>query len=230
MFNEEAGAENCIRQVSRTLDQIAERNLLIVVDDGSTDETAGLLEKMKGQYPRLQVVHHERNCGYGAALQTGAMHAEQLGFEYVLFMDSDLTNDPVYLPLFVEQMRRGADVIKASRYIEGGGVDDVPWWRVWISRAGNRLASWLYGIGVHDCTNGFRAVRTRVFCKMPLREKRFPIIMEELYHAKLLGCTFAEVPNRLKNRATGLRRTSFSYKPSTFARYLKYPLKTRFCG
>ena len=225
MYNEETGAEKCVGKVTAALRALPERNILIVVNDGSADATRDVLDKIAPQHENLVVIHHERNQGYGRALRTGADRAGVLEFEYVLFMDSDLTNDPVYLPLFVEKMRSGFDVIKASRYMAGGGVDDVPWWRVWISRAGNALARRLFRISIHDCTNGFRAVRTSLFRTIQFRENRFAIIMEELYHSRMRGCTFAEVPNRLRNRSADLRPTSFSYKPSTFWQYLKYPLK-----
>ena len=124
-------------------------------------------------------------------------------------------------------MRQGFDLIKASRYVRGGGVDGVPWWRVWISRLGNALASRLYGLPLHDCTNGFRAVKSDLFAALPLHENRFPIIMEELYHAADRGWRVAEIPNRLTNRSGEQRPTSFSYRPSTFYRYLKYPWRSR---
>lgn len=227
MYNEEAGAERCVRAITESLRSFSERNMLIVVDDGSRDRTTDVLTSMSREVANVVALKHEKNRGYGAALSTGARRASELGFDYVLFMDSDLTNDPKDLPLFVEEMRKGTAVIKGSRYIKGGGVDGVPRWRFWISRSGNAVARLLYGLPLHDCTNGFRAVRTSIFTRMQLRENRFPIIMEELYRAKLLGCTVREVPTTLKNRSSDQRPTSFSYRPSTFYRYLKYPIKAR---
>jgi dolichol-phosphate mannosyltransferase len=228
MFNEQAGAEKCIRAISGALRSHRERNLLIVVNDGSSDRTAEELARVAPQLDNVLVITHEKNRGYGGALRTAALRAAEMGFDYAVFMDSDLTNDPKCLPLFVEKMRGGFDLIKASRYMEGGGVDGVPWWRVWISRAGNAVARVLYGLPLHDSTNGFRAIRTAVFTRMQFEENRFPIIMEELYHAKMMGCSVAEVPNTLTNRGADQRPTSFSYRPSTFYRYLKYPIRARF--
>jgi dolichol-phosphate mannosyltransferase len=227
MYNEEVGAEACVRAVSASLRGFAERSLLIVVEDGSADGTAGVLAAVAPQLDNVVVVRHPRNQGYGAALRTGGREAAGRGLDYVVFMDSDLTNDPKYLPLFVDKMRQGFDLIKASRYMRGGGVDGVPWWRVWISRLGNAVARVLYGLPIHDCTNGFRALRSGLFVSLPLVESRFPIIMEELYHAARRGWSVAEVPNRLTNRGAGQRPTSFSYRPSTFYRYLKYPCRAR---
>jgi glycosyltransferase involved in cell wall biosynthesis len=227
MYNEQAGAENCVRTIAGSLRAFAEPSQLIVVDDGSADGTAATLETLAPQFENLRVIRQSPNQGYGRALRAGAEAARAGGFRYTVFMDSDLTNHPRFLPLFVAQMRSGFDLIKASRYMPGGGVDGVPWWRYWISRFGNALAARLYGAGIHDCTNGFRAVRSDLFCALPLRENRFPIIMEELYYAVARGWRIAEVPNRLGTRDGALRPTSFSYRPTTFWRYLKYPCRSR---
>jgi hypothetical protein len=117
-------------------------------------------------------------------------------------------------------MREGYDVIKATRYSGRGGVSGVPAYRVILSRAGNAIARMLFGLPVHDCTNGIRAARTEILSRMRLTENRFPIIMEELYWSKYLARTFAEVPVSLTNREAALRRTSFTYKPSIFWPYI----------
>src|SRR5215472_2729336 len=98
MYNEERGAEQCIRRVCSVLATIPLRNKLVVVNDGSHDRTADILAGMTCEFPALMVVEHSKNSGYGSALRTGAFSAEAAGFEYVLFMDSDRTNDPQDLP------------------------------------------------------------------------------------------------------------------------------------
>jgi dolichol-phosphate mannosyltransferase len=228
MYNEEPGAENCVRQVCAALAAIPCESKLITVNDGSRDRTGEILDRVAPHFANLLVVHHAKNSGYGAALRTGVATAAKAGFDYTLFMDSDLTNHPDDLPKFVERMKEGHDVIKATRYSGGGGVSGVPAYRVIISKVGNWLAHFLYRLPVHDCTNGFRAARTDILARMRLTENRFPIIMEELYWSKYLAKTFAEVPVTLTNRDAVLQPTSFVYKPSVFWQYLKYPLRAFF--
>jgi dolichol-phosphate mannosyltransferase len=225
MFNEEPGAENCVRQVCAALAAIPCESKLIAVNDGSRDRTGEILDSIAPRFSHLMVVHHAKNSGYGAALRTGIQTAAKAGFEYTLFMDSDLTNHPGDLPRFVERMREGYDVIKATRYSAGGRVEGVPAYRIVISRAGNWIAHLLYRLPIRDCTNGFRAVRTAILASMDLKENRFPIIMEELYWSKYLARRFTEVPVTLTNRDAALRPTSFAYRPSVFWQYLKYPLR-----
>ena len=224
MYNEAAGAERTVREVVAALERGNTRSVLIVVDDGSTDGTGTVLARLGSLSGRLVVMSHSANRGYGAALQTGAREAAAQAFDDVLYRDSDLTNSPDDIPRFVARMAQGVDVVKATRYGPGGGIRGAPRWRVLISALGNRMARLLFGIPLRDCTNGFRAVRVSLLQQMELAEPRFPLIMEELYWCKFLARTFAEVPVILLARTPDRRPSSFSYSPTVFWRYLKYPL------
>lgn len=192
MFNEERGAEICVRRVCPALAAIPYPSKLITVDDGSRDQTGAILDRLVPEFPNLAVLHHSQNGGYGAALRTGIQKAAEQGFDYALFMDSDLTNDPADIPKFVAQMEQGIDVIKASRFIAGGRMDGVPWQRSIFSVTGNLVARPLFHVGVRDCSNGFRAVKVSILQRLNLQERGFPIIVEELYQAKFLARTYAQ--------------------------------------
>jgi glycosyltransferase involved in cell wall biosynthesis len=221
MFNEAAGAERCVREIVRALSGLRNRTMLVLVDDGSRDGTGAALAPLKREGLRFDLVTHEINRGYGAALVTGARRAAELGLEYAVFMDSDLTNSPDDLARFADVMGAGADVIKATRFRRGGRMVGVPWQRALISRVGNLIARLLFRLPISDCTNGFRAVRTNLLVRMQLRERGFPVIMEELYWCGFLTTSFAELPVTLTSAD---RPTNFRYGPSVFASYLRYPL------
>ena len=228
MYNEETGAERCVREVCAVLDRMSVPCVLIAVEDGSRDGTAQILERLTGECPKLRLIRHPRNLGYGRSLRTGVERAADDGFDYALFMDSDLTNDPADIPRFVAEMQRGVDVIKASRFVKGGAMEGVPLQRAAVSKLGNVIARLLFGIGVRDCTNGFRAVRVAILKQMNLKENGFSIIVEELYQSTFLAKSYSEVPVVLSSRSDEQRPTSFAYTPSTFYRYLCYALKARF--
>lgn len=222
MYDEEAGARRCVEEVSRALHDLPNKASLIVVEDGSRDRTRQVLEECRQQDPSLRLVVHEVNRGYGTALKSGIAEAASMGLDYVVFMDSDLTNDPADLRRFAGEMARGTDVIKASRYVEGGRVEGVPPGRRLVSLVGNLIGRGLFGVGIRDCTNGFRAVKTAVLTSLTLREDRFAIIVEELYQCTFRARSFAEIPVVLGNRGKDQRKTTFSYGLSTFYKYLKY--------
>jgi glycosyltransferase involved in cell wall biosynthesis len=228
MFNEEQGALRCVQEIAAVLQNLPGPSYLIAVNDGSCDQTAQVLKSAQETYRALTVVTHEKNLGYGQALLTGGRTATGLGCDFVIFMDSDLTNDPRFISIFAEKIKEGCDLVKASRYIPGGGVENVPAWRYWISRVGNAVVRVLYGLPVSDCTNGFRAIRTDLLGKMQIRERGFPAIMEELYWAKVLKARVCEVPYVLTSRADTLRPSSFEYRPKVFYSYLKYPIMAFF--
>jgi dolichol-phosphate mannosyltransferase len=228
MFNESVGAAAFIRATAPLLETFPQAPPLVIVDDGSTDGTGDILDRLARTTPGLTVLHHEHNAGYGAGLVTGAKYAAAQSCDYVLFMDSDLTNPPDHIQRFVLFMNEGYDVIKGCRYCAGGGVVGVPKNAYLISRISNLIARLLFGFAVADATNGFRAIRTELFLKMPLREKGFVIIMEELMWARRYNCTVTNVATTLYSRSAEQRSTMFNYTLGQVCVYLKYAMMARF--
>jgi dolichol-phosphate mannosyltransferase len=229
MYNEEAVARESIEtilQYARTLPSVA---TLVVVNDGSKDNTASIIQKAMNEFVAEDFVllSHSANQGYGAALRTGIRYAIESEFDYVLFMDSDLTNHPKYLADFYNKMLEGWDYIKTTRYGKGGSTAGVPRKHRLISTVGNALAQRLYGLPLTDITNGFRAVKVALFKNMDLKENDFAIILEELYRAKSLTHSFTEIPYILTSRREGLGTSHFSYTPKTCLRYLRYAVMAR---
>lgn len=227
MYNEEKVAKNCIDAVMKVTSQMKIRTKLIIINDGSKDKTSSILEEKRKKYTKqLIILTHKMNQGYGAAVQSGSKKAIQLGFDWVLHMDSDLTNDPKYIHSFAKYAYGKYDCIKASRYIKGSSIINVPQYRKLISRVGNYIASALFNIGIKDCTNGFRMVRLKLLNKVKFREKNFSIILEELYYLKKNNAAFIEIPYTLTARTSSV--SHFSYKPKTFYDYFKYLIKAVF--
>jgi len=228
MFNEKSGAKKCILEISHSLNQVDWTYKIIAVDDGSSDGTSDILNSLLEANQNLEVIIHRRNQGYGGALQTGIRKAHDLGLAYVLFMDSDLTNKPTDIMHFYKKMQLGVDVIKATRYSEGGRVEGVPLKRRIISRVGNFIACRLFKLPITDPTNGFRALRTSIVSGLDFKEKGFPMIMEEVYLLASMRLTYENIPVTLSNRSSEVRRSSFAYTPKQLFNYLKYPLMAYF--
>lgn len=228
MFNEQSGAAKCISEISNSLKQIDSTSQIIAVDDGSSDETPRILKGLLEINQNLCVLIHKQNQGYGGALKTGIKKAHELGLSYVLFMDSDLTNQPADIIHFFKKMELGADLIKATRYSDGGKMVGVPLKRRLISMTGNVISRALFRLPITDPTNGFRALRTSIANNINYKEKGFPIIMEELYLLARMKLSCENVPVTLRNRNTQGRESSFLYTPSQIFNYLKYPLMAFF--
>lgn len=227
MYNEEKVADRCIKKVLHFLRSERRKCKLIVVDDGSNDKTQTILDKWgKNEKTFLSVIHHKKNKGYGGAIQTGIKEAIKNNYEYCLTMDSDLTNNPKYIHDFISEGVRGFDCIKASRYIKGSMVLNVPKYRVFISSVGNKLASFMFNVGITDCTNGFRMARVSMLKGLEFKQNNFSIILEELYHLKSRGASFQEIPYTLTARSNS--NSHFSYKPKVFYDYFKYAIMAIF--
>lgn len=228
MFNEAQGVTEGLHRIAETIETLPVSTVLIAVDDGSTDMTSEILAELQTVLHELVVLRHEANKGFGAALVTGAKEARRLGAMYVLFMDSDQTNPPEHISRFLEPMARGIDMIKASRYHKEGAMIGVPWPRDLLSRLAGVTARNLYRIGVRDCTNGFHAIKTELFLSMNLKESGFSILMEELLHAKRLGCSFEEVPTVLRAREVGQSPSKFRFRFRLIWEYLRYAIRAAF--
>jgi dolichol-phosphate mannosyltransferase len=227
VFNEEGGIRRTSEAIVAVLENFRGRAGLIAVDDASTDASGSILSDLSEQFEMLRVCTHATNQGYGGALRTGARRAADEGFDYVAFIDSDMTNPPPDLLKIAELVRQGHSYVKGSRFSKGGGMSAVPFRRRLFSRAGNTVGRWLFGVDIRDVTNGFRGVRTELFLSWPLRERGFPIIVEELDWALRSGLEPVEFPTVLSVRSGGQRPSSFSYRPRVLLTYARYPLRAR---
>lgn len=223
VYNEAEGIERACREIAAVADRYPGDAVVIAVDDGSADNSGEIIDRLAEELDGVETVHHQRNAGYGAALRTGAERARALGMEYVAFIDSDLTNPPTDLLKIGELARAGHPYIKASRFVPGGGMTGVPPLRRFMSRGANLTARGLFGTRVRDVTNGFRAMRTDLFLSLPLRERGFAVIVEELDWAMRKGIEPVEFATTLSGRTQEQRPTAFAYSPGLLMSYLRYP-------
>lgn len=230
MYNEETIIKQSITTIVDYAKKLPPLVTAVAVNDGSQDNTENILQDLAKQYKEdeFQFISHSHNMGYGAALRTGTKFAIDNAYDYVIFMDSDLTNHPKYLNEFHRKINDGWEYIKATRYSKGGGTEGVPLVHKTVSIIGNFIAKFLYGLPLTDLTNGFRAVKVDILKQMYLSEGGFSIIMEELFQAKSLTHSFCEIPYILTTRKMQDGQTHFSYGPRQCMRYLKYAFKSFF--
>jgi len=180
-------------------DLVGLRVLPVVVDDGSTDETAAVAAEAGAV-----VARHPHNRGQGEGLRTGFAVAGALGPEVVVTMDADGQHDPADLPALVSPVVTGeADYVQGSRFL--GRYDDAGGAREVGIKGFTRLLNLLAGTTVTDCTNGFRAIRASDLGRMRLVEDRFSAA-EIIVEASARGLRMHEVPVHIRRRTTGASR------------------------
>ena len=137
-YNEAANLPTLLASIRAPLEAIAgDNHEIIVVDDGSTDETAAIVEKAAAEAP-ISLIKHSRNRGLGNTLQTGLVAASQHD-GVVITMDADNSHDPDFIADLVEAIKKGNDVVIASRFQFGGAMVGVPWHRKILSIGASRV-------------------------------------------------------------------------------------------
>jgi len=178
---------------------------MVVVDDGSTDRTAGILAECAKSLP-IDVVTHPLNRGLGETERDGFEYvaARSAAADVIVRVEGDDTHDPKYIFALIAMLDEGFDVVNTSRFQPGGEQHGVSGYRAFISRAANLFMKTVFPIpNVRDFSCGFRAYRARavqdavaVFGNdfVQLRGLGFTSTLEMVVKLDLLGCRCAEVP------------------------------------
>ncbi|MBN1261361.1 MAG: glycosyltransferase family 2 protein [Anaerolineae bacterium] len=165
---------------------------VIVVDDGSADQTAAIAEAAGAL-----VVRHEHNRGKGVALNTGFRKARELCATAVVTIDGDGQHMASELPAVLAPVLKGAaDIVVGSRYLEPHS--SVPRHRIWGHRAFNLLTNIASGVSSTDSQSGFRAFSAKAVEAITFSSKGFSVESEMQFLAQDFGLKFAEVPITIK--------------------------------
>lgn len=170
--------------VAKLLDRVRAVGLadeIIVVDDGSSDGTAEILQQIAATHPDLRVFLHKVNRGKGAAVRTGIQAATK---DLVLIQDADLEYDPRDYPVLLAPIEDGkADVVFGSRFL-GGPRRTTMFWHMVANKLLTLLTNILYDSILTDMETGYKLFRREIIQSLPLRSNRFEI--EPEITAKLL--------------------------------------------
>lgn len=131
---------------------------IVVIDDNSPDGTREQVEARISRTDRVGILARPGRFGVGSAHRLGWMHARQLGYACIVMMDADFSHDPAEIPQLLALLRTGADVAAGSRFMPGAALD-YRGWRLFVSRAANRLARWLLRLRLTEHTTSLRAAR-----------------------------------------------------------------------
>jgi glycosyltransferase involved in cell wall biosynthesis len=155
IYNEEENIPLLYSEIIEVLDSTNYQYELICVDDGSSDRSVAVLEKLSEDDDRLVVIELRRNFGQTAAMSAGFDHARG---NIIITMDGDLQNDPHDIPAMVEKLNSGYDVVTGWRHDRKDPFIS----RKLPSMMANKLISWITGVGLHDYGCTLKAFRREV--------------------------------------------------------------------
>ncbi len=181
---------------------------VLIVDDGSPDATASLVQELQPRYPgRLFLLQRSGKLGLGTAYLTGFKWGLEKGYQYLFEMDADFSHDPNDLPRLLEACeKQGADLSVGSRYVKGGGVQNWPFNRIALSKGASFYTRLITGMPIKDPTAGFMCYTRNVLLHLDLDNIRFvgyAFQIEMKYKAWRAGYKIQEVPILFKDRTHG---------------------------
>jgi glycosyltransferase involved in cell wall biosynthesis len=188
---------------------------IVAVDDGSTDGSRELLEKLP-----VTLISHPVNLGYGAAVQTGLRHAVAAGYGTVVLMDADGQHIPSEIPNLLAALEKGADIVIGSRLLGNSSAYQIPFLRRMGIKFFSALTKFLGGTKIYDVTSGFQAMRGNV---ARFLAEEYPVNFPDAEVIISLGLKkfrIAEIPARFRHREHGISM----YADPILALY--YPFKT----
>ena len=169
---------------------------VIVIDDGSRDDTPKILDELARIYPdRVRIVHHETNRGYGGALRSGFAAARK---DLVFYTDGDAQYDPSEMALLWQTMTDEVDWVNGWKISRSD-----PLHRIIIGRVYHHLVKLLFGLKVRDVDCDFRLMRRRIFDVVRLEKNSGVICLEMMKKFQDAGFRVAEHPVHHYHRAYG---------------------------
>jgi glycosyltransferase involved in cell wall biosynthesis len=185
-YNDAPSLPGLLAQAFAVLQEHVADYEVIVVNDGSADKTAEVLaDAARTYHPKLRVVTHPENLGYGMALRSGMAAASK---DYIFYTDGDSQYDVGELPELLARMSPEAGLVNGYKLDRHD-----PLHRIWIGKVYNFCARLLFGVRIRDIDCDFRLMRADLVRKMRLESTSGTICVELVRKFELSGCRVVEV-------------------------------------
>ena len=213
-YNEEANIWSVLNDAISYLKTLKDPWEIIVIDDGSKDDTGKIAADFSRRYRRIRVLTHERNQGYGQSLKEGFTEAF---YDYVFFTDADRQFDLKALGILWPLAKTGViDLVIGYRLNRKD-----PFLRKLLSRGYNLWADWLFGLDVKDIDCAFKIFKKEIFKKIKIESRNFFVNTEILAKARVLNYKILEVGVPHFPRKAGKSTVSLKYVPLTIREMIR---------
>jgi glycosyltransferase involved in cell wall biosynthesis len=211
-YNEEAILESNLNSVIKYLESKSQKYKweIVLINDGSKDETGKIADNFECSYPNIRVIHHPTNLNLGNALKTGFKNSKG---NILVVLDIDLSYSVDHIEKLVDKLiETSSDIVIASPYMPGGKVTDVPFTRKIMSRWVNEFMRIAAQDKYYTYTGMVRAYKREFIQTVNLKTKDYEVNPEILYKAMILRARVVEIPAHLdwteQNKHKGKRKSS----------------------
>lgn len=170
---------------------------ILIVDDGSNDDSWNIIQKMKEKYPKILSVHHSQNRGGGAALETGFEYIRRYAqVEYIITFDADGQHQIGDVEKFFKAFEKypHLEAVFGSRFLKGKNMKKIPPFRRIVLRLGKIFTKIMTGITLSDAHNGYRVFRPSALQKIQLTADSMAYASELIELVAQHKVSYAEVP------------------------------------
>jgi glycosyltransferase involved in cell wall biosynthesis len=185
-FNDELTIASLVRQALEILPGLTDDYEVMVINDGSTDQTAAIIDELAAALPHVKAIHHISNQGYGAALHSGFSHASK---DLIFYTDGDGQYDVRELRDLLALMTDAIDVVAGYKIKRADQRR-----RVVMGAAYNRLARFLFDLPIRDVDCDFRLLRRCAVQELGSVSKSGAVCVEMVRKLHAAGFVFAEAP------------------------------------
>ena len=202
--NESDNLQSCIGGIVEVLQKNQINHEVLVIDDGSTDNTQEILEKIISKQLTVSCIKNQGQNGFGWAVRQGL---QKFTGDAVAIMMADRSDSPKDLVMYWKTLQEGYECVFGSRFIKGGQVLDYPLVKLIANRIVNTMIRIAFNIKSNDVTNAFKMYRRDVIegCK-PLISPHFNLTVEIPLKAIIRGYSYEVLPISWKNRTKGLAK------------------------
>jgi glycosyltransferase involved in cell wall biosynthesis len=202
-YNDSGTIASLVITALQTARRLTDDFEIIIVNDGSADQTAEIADELARTYPEVRVVHHDGNRGYGGALRTGFETATR---ELIFYTDGDAQYDPAEMAALWDAFGESVDLVNGYKISRSD-----PLHRVIIGRVYHHTVKLLFGLQVRDVDCDFRLLRRSIFDRVRLEKTSGVICLEMMKKIQDAGYRIAEVPVHHYHRAYG-RSQFFNFR------------------